>query len=85
MYLTLPLTATSQAVDIPDPNLRAAIESALGIAPGGAITAGQMATLTYLDAANSNISNLTGLEYATNLATLSLSGNAISHISHWGD
>ena len=30
MSLTLPLTATAQVVDIPDPNLRAVIENALG-------------------------------------------------------
>ncbi len=80
MYLTFPLTATSQAVDIPDPNLRAAIERALGIAPGGAITAGQMATLTYLEAGNSNISNLTGVAGLINLTYLNLGGN-ISDIS----
>ena len=73
-------------VDIPDPNLRTAIESVLGIAPGGTITAGQMATLTDLGLEvdllnNSNISNLTGLEYATNLTDLHLSDNTISDIS----
>ena len=35
MYLALPLTATAQVVNIPDPNLRAAIEKALGKASGG--------------------------------------------------
>ncbi len=82
IILTLPLTATSQVVDVPDPNLRAAIVSALGIAPGDTITAvQQMATLTVLYAHDSNISNLTGLEYATNLTTLDLGYNAIKELS----
>ena len=76
----------SQVVDIPDPNLRVAIESTLGIVPGGTITARQMATLTHLGLEvgllnNSNISNVTGLEYATNLTYLDLWENTISDIS----
>ena len=39
MCLTLPLPATAQVVDIPDPNLRAAIEGALGKNAGDLITA----------------------------------------------
>ena len=70
MYLTLPLTATAQVVSIPDPNLRAAIEEALGKASGATITTADMAKLTKLEAANSNISDLTGLEFATNLKSL---------------
>ena len=70
-----------RVVDIPDPNLRAAIESALGIAPGGTITAGQMARLTELVAVFSDVSNLAGLEYATDLTYLILSGNTITDIS----
>ena len=70
------------AVDIPDPNLRAKIEKALGIAAGAIITAADMATLpTTLDARWSNISDLTGLEYATNLTELWLYDNDISDIS----
>lgn len=37
--------------------------------------------MTRLDASNANISNLTGLEHATNLTELSLDGNTISDIS----
>ena len=70
------------AVDIPDPNLRAKIEKALGIASGAIITAADMATLTNtLDARRADISDLTGLEYATNLTKLWLSFNRISDIS----
>ena len=60
------------AVDLPDSNLRAAIEAALGVASGAPITAGEMATLTRLEAQNANISDLTGLEFATNLTNLNL-------------
>ena len=59
-------------VDIPDPNLRAAIEGALGKASGASILLSDMANLTALDASNANISDLTGLAAATNLKRLDL-------------
>ena len=62
----------TELVDIPDPNLRAAIENNLGKAPGAPITTADMANLTELVAQNSNISDLTGLEAATNLTRLDL-------------
>ena len=81
IYLTLPLTATAQVVDIPDPNLRTAVEKALGKASDVIITAADMARLTALHAPNANISNLTGLEFATNLTRLVLWDNSILDIS----
>ena len=81
MYLTFSLTATAQVIDIPDPNLRAAIEKALGVAAGAPITVDQMAALTHLEAPNANISDLTGLEFATHLTYLNLAENSISDIS----
>ena len=68
----IPLTATAQTVNIPDSNLRAEIEEALGKASGASITTADMAKLTRLEAKNANISNLTGLESATNLTNLDL-------------
>ena len=65
--LLIPLMATAQTVDIPDPNLRAAIETALNKPAGATITEAEMATLTRLKAPYSEISDLTGLEHATNL------------------
>ena len=69
--LSIPVTATAQIVNIPDANLRAKIEQALGKASGTAITTADMATLTRLGSSGvsigSNISDLTGLEHATNL------------------
>ena len=64
--------APAQTVSIADSNLRAAIENALGKAPGSVITATEMATLTELSAPNADITDLTGLEAATNLLRLDL-------------
>ena len=68
-------------VDIPDTNLRAAIEDALDKSPGTPIAPAEIATLTHLEARNANISDLTGLEHATNLTFLDISDNRISDIS----
>ena len=78
---SIPLTATTQTVDIPDSNLRAAIADALGKASGDIITVADMLTLTLLSAPDANITDLTGLESAMNLKELWLAGNTISDIS----
>ena len=70
-------------VDIPDPNLRAAIESALGKASGASILLSDMANLTRLDAPNANISDLTGLEDATNLKELGLGREYVEAEGDW--
>ena len=54
-------------VTIPDENLRAAIESALRKARGASISRAEMASLTRLEASDSDIRDLTGLEFATGL------------------
>ena len=79
------------SVYIPDPNLRAAIEEALGKASGDVITEEDMARLTHLDARNwkddepqpqrEYISNLTGLEFAINLSFLHIHSNSVSDLS----
>ena len=68
-------------VDLPDASLRAAIAAKLDRASGDPITTSDMVLLTSLDASNSNISDLTGLEHAINLTWLSLWNNSISDIS----
>ena len=68
-------------IDIPDPNLRAAIAEAIGVPPSVATVRGHLENLTRLDARNANISDLTGLEGATNLKVLWLPNNDISDIS----
>ena len=71
----------STLVTIPDANLRAVIADSLGKASGAPITRAEMATLTQLDARRANISDLTGLEYATSLEVLDLGINSLSDVS----
>ena len=68
-------------VTIPDVNLRTVIANSLGKANGVTITRTDMSTLTRLEAPNSDISDLTGLEFATGLTYLHLDNNGISDVS----
>ena len=77
-----------RGVNIPDANLRAAIEGALKKSSGAIITPSEMATLTRLEAGYflhlgdmTGIGDLTGLEHAIGLDTLYLQHNGISDIS----
>ena len=79
-WMEVRLEVTAE-IDLPDPNLRAAVATALGKLSSAPIVRGNMATLTRLDARNANISDLTGLEGATNLRTLNLGNNSVSNIS----
>ncbi len=81
LFFVFPLTTVAQTVDIPDDNLREAINEALGKALDARITVEEMETLTRLDAHNRGISDLTGLETAINLDSLELNHNLISDIS----
>ena len=83
--LSIPMIATAQTVDIPDPNLRAAIKGIFGKASGDPISTAEMATLIYFDKKDANISDLTGLESATNLTFLFLWDNAISDLTPLAD
>ena len=77
----VPLNTSAQTVNVPDANLREAINEALGKAPNAQITADEMATLRELRAVSMEIKNLTGLETAVNLERLNLDNNLISDIS----
>ena len=68
-------------VNIPDPKLRAAVAEAIGVSPSASIIRGWMAQLTYLNATEANISDLTGIEFATRLKGLGAWSNSISDIS----
>ena len=69
-------------VKVPDPNLRQLIRDALSLPDGESLTQGQMLQLTRLDTdGNRGITDLTGIEYATNLRWLSLDHNPIADIS----
>ena len=74
-------SADAQTVTIPDANLRTALESALNKAVGADITEAELGGLRQLDARNSSITTLTGLEKATGLRSLNLKGNSVSDIS----
>ena len=81
LFFVFPLTTVAQTVNIPDTNLREAINEALGKAPDARVTVDEMETLTRLEANNRRISDLTGLETATNLEDLRLNHNLISDLS----
>ena len=66
-------------VNIPDPNLKAAIRDAID-KPTGPIYASDLAVLTLLDANSRNIEDLRGLEYCTRLAYLYLVDNQITSL-----
>ena len=71
----------AQIVEIPDPNLRAAVREKLGLAQGVPLTRADMEGLTDFGAANREVVDLTGLEHAVNLRALTLWGNPISDLS----
>ena len=77
--------ADAQVVKIPDSGLREAIEEALGKSPGAPITADDMLTLRRLDRWGSgsgpDISDLTGLEFASNLEHLTIAHRSVSDLS----
>ena len=67
-----------KVVSILDQNLAIAIRKALGLGANVRITQQMMQHLTKLEAENSQIKNLTGLEHATRLRALSIGDNPIS-------
>lgn len=76
-----PLDPITGNVYIPDGNLRAAIERILNKAPSDTITPTDMEKLSIIVADNQEISDLRGLEFATNLQRIEFRNNAISDLS----
>ena len=74
------LDPDSPVVDIPDPNLRNAIDNALGL-DRPIITQADMLRLEALPAELQGITDLTGIEYALNLNSLGLQGNNITNLA----
>ena len=68
-------------INVPDPNLRTAIATTLGLPASAPILRGNMTSLSRLIVDNASIKDLTGLELATNLISLSFVGNSVSDIS----
>lgn len=78
---TVELTATpAGGVNIPDPNLKAAIRETIN-KPQGAITESELEGITEIEANNQDIAELRGLEYCANLQRLELRNNQITDIS----
>ena len=73
--------STPAGVAIPDRNLAAAVRKRLGLGANARITQQALEQLTELDAGNSNIKNLAGLEHATQLTRLSLNKNQIRNLN----
>ena len=74
--------SVSDVVQIPDDNLKAALNEKLGVSQSDAdITKSQLESITSLLIENRNISNLEGLQYCTNLGMLWLGDNQINDIS----
>ena len=66
---------------IPDANLRHVVRAELGLTTEIPLTQRMMLHLTGLDASKRGISDITGLEYATNMTWLALTGNRISDLT----
>ena len=81
LFTVQSVTALAQVVDIPDPNLRRTVRETLNLPAGDPITQADMRQLTSLNAKNRQITELAGLEYATNLTELHLGENPITDIS----
>ena len=65
---------------MPDPNLRRAVREALKLPNDVLLTQLEMKRLTGLDAADRQITDVTGLEHAVNLTWLGLGGNKIRNL-----
>ena len=71
----------SVEVEIPDPNLEHAIREGLGLLDVISLTQADMLRLTRLGVGENQITDLAGLEHATNLTWLALHGNEIQDLS----
>ena len=80
--LLITTTAFAQVVDIPDPNLRGCYHRGIGIClPTRPITQQEMLRLTELLAWQRDLANITGLQHATNLSNLHLTGTGIQDVT----
>ncbi len=80
-FFIIAMDISAQNVDIPDANLRTAVEEALVKPAGAQITRADLATLINLTARNKEIRDLTGLAFANKLQVLDLRNNVIDDIS----
>ena len=83
-WMLLTTNVFAQVVDILDPNLKEAVRETLQLPAGSPITQQDMEKLEYLDNEKTEkmgITDLTGLEYATNLSSIPLNQNEITDLS----
>ena len=78
---TMLAESPSSAVEVPDAELRGAVEQVLELTSGASITQGDLAKLRELYASSREVADLAGLEFAANLVTLDLRNNAIADVS----
>ena len=85
LLFTIPLVflshAYSQNVSIPDVNLSAAVQEALGLSRNDPIPQKELEKLDRLVVMENNIKDITGLEKAIGLTHLRLDSNQISNIT----
>ena len=79
--VNIPDSIPDPATWMPDANLRTAVRKALKLASDAVFTQDEMRALTNLSAYSSKISDITGLEHATQFTTLNIGANNISDIS----
>lgn len=72
---------TPDPVEIPDVNFRSAIVDYLEKPPEAVICRSEMAVITHLNAYERGITDLTGIEYCTNLEILPIYGNNLTGIA----
>ncbi len=67
--------------NFPDANFRSAVESFMGVGPGGSFTAAEAAAKTGMfDCSSLGISDLTGIEYFTGIGALNCANNALTSL-----
>jgi Leucine-rich repeat (LRR) protein/putative cell wall-binding protein len=71
---------TEQLINIPDQNLKMAINTLLNKLPYSDVSLSDLQGLYSLNLDNKNIKDLEGLQYAVNLQTLSVNNNAITNL-----
>ena len=81
LWMSIAIAPAQEDHLIPDVNLRAAIIEEIGLPEGAPLKEEHLKWLSKLKAKNSEISDLTGLEHATNLKVISACGNQISDLS----
>ncbi|MBI1387563.1 MAG: HYR domain-containing protein [bacterium] len=67
--------------EFPDPNFRSAVETFMGVGPGGPFTAAQAASKTgTLNASGRNIVSASGIQYFTNLNRILIQNNQLTSL-----